>query len=546
MSVVYNGIHSITFIESSQSITAGQTLTSFDSVRNTWNSFHLVPANRPYVSPKEPKIQMVTDTVSSKVFDITDAVAGGMTYSARKGSWDFIVDHDKWSNWYTAKQTIEDYLNGKRRYCYLNGDDTLLYCGRFKVSGWEDGIQYSKITIEYDLDYETYALSANLNRPTSLSVSWKSSAPTVYEHQKKDDIRNYLNATISYGGYYTGSCDIDVIEGTFSGTGSQTITVSYTANDLSTFESVKSTASINVTVSSDYLKSISVNVNKNVKFNYGDPKDKIRQNSTIVCHYASGMSDSIAGTNANSLSGTIDGYGLYQVQMTYNGKTAIVIISLPIEYTWECLNYTIRNNTYRQLFKIGDEFPLSIGDYNDYAQIVSFDKDIDKNGNTIPVTFVSSHIIGDQNYTYDEAIEFALSAHTYVSNNLSGMLKDAKKVTYTTGLDETSVEYQKMWLLSLREVYGGDIWHDTYGGSSGYGEYDPDTGMPAVDYSNFFKNNEDRIKKRNTGIVGEWWLRSKNGPNWACMIKVNGDNYAYGRSVHEGLILGFCVGASQS
>lgn len=540
MSVVYNGVHSVTFIESSQSITAGQTLTSFTSVRNTWNSFHLVPANRPYISPMEPKIQLVTDTVSSKVFDITDAVAGGMTYSARKGSWDFLVDHDKWYNWYTAKQTIEDYLNGKRRYCFLNGDDTLLYCGRFKVSGWEDGTQYSKITIEYDLDFETYALSANLNRPTSLSVSWKSSAPTVYEHQKKDDIRNYLNATISYGGYYTGSCDIDVIEGSFSGTGSQSVTVSYTANDLSTFEPVILTASITITISADYLKSISVNVNKNVKFNYGDPKDKIRQNSTIVRHYASGISDSIAGTNANSLNGTIDGYGLYQVQMTYSGKTGIASISLPIEYTWNCLDYTIKNNTYKQFFKVGDEFPLTIeNEYDGYTQIVAFDSDIDSNGNTIPVTFITKNLLNtyrsidssgsnvgaypnSELKTYIDGLKLSLPV------NLQNMIVAASKTSrgYNGGTPQDLTTNETLWIPSYREIFGETYYYEQTG----------------VIYNTIYKDTASRIKAKVDGSSADWWLRSAESSNYFRWVYADGNASISSANSTHGVAIGFCLG----
>lgn len=538
MSVVYNGIHSVTFIESLQSITAGQTLTSFTSVRNTWNSFHLIPANRPYVSPMEPKIQLVTDTVSSKVFDITDAVAGGMTYSARKGSWDFLVDHDKWSNWYIAKQTIEDYLNGKRRYCFLNGDDTLLYCGRFKVSGWEDGTQYSKITIEYDLDYETYALSANLNRPTSLSVSWKSSAPTVYEHQKKDTIRNYLNATISYGGYYTGSCDIDVIEGSFSGTGSQSITVSYTANDLSTFETVKLTSSVSVNVSADYITAISVTVDPNAEFHYGDPKDNIRQYSTIICYYVSGSYvTKVAGTNANTISGTFNSVGENQVSITYSGKSASVTINIPIENTWECLNYAIDNDTYNEWFSIGDEFPLTIEDeYDGYAQIVDFDVDIGKYGQTIPVTFITKNLLNTDHKmntndtasggypasemrTYIDSLEIKLPAM------LQSMLVSANKTSrqYTPS-NTTVMSSLKLWIPSMKEV--------------GYDGYE-NTG---VTYSTIFTNRASRKKSGLSGYTRKWWLRTAYAYNKFYYIDYDGYvQYDTSSYYPYSILLGFCV-----
>lgn len=544
MSVTYNGVHSVTFIESSQNISSGQTLSTFTSVRNTWNSFHLIPANRPHISPMEPKLQMVNDTISSKVFDITDAVAGGMTYSSRKGSWDFLVDHDKWSNWYTAKQSIEDYLNGKRRYCFLNGDDTLLYCGRFKVNGWEDGTQYSKITIEYDLDYDTYVLSANLNRPTSLSVSWKSSAPTVYEHQKKDDIRDYLNATVSYDGYYTGSCDIDVIEGTFTTTGSQTVIVSYTVNDLSTFEPVKLTASITVTVSADYLQSIFVVVDPNAEFHFGESKDKVRQYSTIIRNYASGMNDPIAGTNANSISGTFNTYGETSVQVTYSGKTATATLTIQIEYTWQALDYTIKNNTYKQVFKVGDLIPITIGsEYDGYAQIVAFDADKDSNDNLIPVTCITKNLLNtykNMNNSITNTGGYPASVlRSYVDGlknsfpiKLRSMIVAASKTSrdYNGGTSRDLTNNFELWLPSYREIFGSSQRYESSG--------------PIY---NIFSDIENRKKTLVDGTnVDEWWLRTAHTVEGYFMQVRWGDYNWHHADTNAYIAIGFCVGASQS
>lgn len=156
MSVVYDGSHSVIFIKSSQSLNPGDTLSSYTSLKHSWDDFHLIPSSKPIVNTPEPMIAMVNDMVSSKVFDITDRIAGGQVFGPKSGSWSFIVDHDQWSNWYTAKRTIEEYLNGQRLYCYLQDDPTTVYYGRFQVENWSDGAEYSTIDISYDLDYDTY------------------------------------------------------------------------------------------------------------------------------------------------------------------------------------------------------------------------------------------------------------------------------------------------------------------------------------------------------------------------------------------------------
>ena len=178
MSIIYDGSHRIIFIDSSQQLSSNDSLTEYNSFYDTWVDFHLVPSSRPFIEIPEALVLLANDTVSNRVFDITDRVAGGQIFGPRQGQWEFIVDHDRWTNWYTAKKTIEDRINGKRLYCCLMDDYSTLYSGRFVVAGWKDGASYSTVTIQYYLDYETYSLELDLNEPTSLSVSLDPNAPT--------------------------------------------------------------------------------------------------------------------------------------------------------------------------------------------------------------------------------------------------------------------------------------------------------------------------------------------------------------------------------
>lgn len=155
MSVVYNGAHSITFIEALDSDT-DSTPTAYSSYKRSWRDFHLVPEKRPSVNPPSPALKLIDIPGTNRRIDMTDLMPGGLKFGRRQGEWQFILDHDLWDNWHTAKKTIEDAINGKRLYCILEDDFNTAYRGRFRVQGWQSGPNYSSISISYDLEYKKY------------------------------------------------------------------------------------------------------------------------------------------------------------------------------------------------------------------------------------------------------------------------------------------------------------------------------------------------------------------------------------------------------
>ena len=155
MSFVYNGAHSITFIEALDS-TTNSTPTAYSSYKRSWRDFHLIPEKRPSVSPPTPTLNLIDVPGTNKRIDMTDLLPGGLKYGRRTGEWQFILDHYLWDNWHTAKKTIEDALNGKRLYCVLEDDFNTAYRGRFKVTGWQSGPDYSSIAISYELEPKNY------------------------------------------------------------------------------------------------------------------------------------------------------------------------------------------------------------------------------------------------------------------------------------------------------------------------------------------------------------------------------------------------------
>lgn len=149
MAIRYFGEHSITFVEY-------DTLNSeIVSRKNTWTDFHLVPTERPTIGVPSPKYTLVPIPGTNKIFDATEYMPGGLTFSRRTGQWSFNIDNEQWENWYDAKNALEAFINGKRLYCVLEDDpDEIYYLGTFVASGWDDGEEYSQVTISYEIDYE--------------------------------------------------------------------------------------------------------------------------------------------------------------------------------------------------------------------------------------------------------------------------------------------------------------------------------------------------------------------------------------------------------
>lgn len=144
MSVVYGGQHSISFIKTNSNET--------NEIKNTWDDWHLIPAERPIVNPPQPALSLISIPGSSNVLDLTE-VLGSINFSMRTGEWEFYVDNDQWIDWPEAFNTISQFINGQRLKCVLDDDPTKVYRGRFTFSGWKNEDSYSSVTIKYDLEY---------------------------------------------------------------------------------------------------------------------------------------------------------------------------------------------------------------------------------------------------------------------------------------------------------------------------------------------------------------------------------------------------------
>ena len=167
MGVFYNGEHSISFISGTPS--------SF-LVKRSWEDFHLIPESCYSTPIFSPKYAILDKPFTNKSVDYTNAVNHGLFFEPGRDQLVFYIDHDKWYDWCITKRNIESFINGKRLGCVFEDDPEYIYYGRFTLSAWEDGENYSKVSIGYDVDPvqedNNYIYDHHDNKNDTIKDSW--------------------------------------------------------------------------------------------------------------------------------------------------------------------------------------------------------------------------------------------------------------------------------------------------------------------------------------------------------------------------------------
>lgn len=214
MSFIYNGSHSIHFIEALDSST-NSTPTAYSSKINSWNDLYLIPLSRPSIVTSSPSIKLIEIPGTNHRIDLTDLQPGGLKYGVRSGSWKFAIDHNKYTDWHTAKKTIENALNGKHLYCVLDDDLSSAYRGRFSVESWESGVTYSSVTIKYQLEAKKYTNAFNIISTATeakMIASWVEVDEAIRDGSYRTKYHVGDSIYLSLGGEYNGYADLVCID----------------------------------------------------------------------------------------------------------------------------------------------------------------------------------------------------------------------------------------------------------------------------------------------------------------------------------------------
>lgn len=151
---------------------------SLEAGKNTWDDWRLIPTSRPVFAFPEVKTHQVDIPGGNGVIELTSALTGYPTYNNRKGSWEFIVMHSGLTSdanahaydnsskiaWQLVMSDIANYLHGQSMYISYEDDPDFYYKGRLSIGGWNNGEEYSTITIEYDLEPFKYSITDNSNQ----------------------------------------------------------------------------------------------------------------------------------------------------------------------------------------------------------------------------------------------------------------------------------------------------------------------------------------------------------------------------------------------
>ena len=126
--------------------------------KNSWEDWSLIPSSRPVFNPPSPKYKFVDVPGADYHIDLSRVLTGDITYNAREGSLEFIVDNGQLSDnnpehWATLYSEIMDYLHGKAlKAIPIDDDPGFCYEGSFTINEWKSDKDNSKIVIDYNLN----------------------------------------------------------------------------------------------------------------------------------------------------------------------------------------------------------------------------------------------------------------------------------------------------------------------------------------------------------------------------------------------------------
>lgn len=223
---------------------------------------------------------------------------------------------------------------------------------------------------------------------------------------------------------------------------------------------------------------------------------------------------------------------------------------------WAKLFASIDAGTYATDFAVGDILPLHLGIEGAVnAQIVAFDKDVDSSGNTVPVSFITEHVLNSwvgintpSNFAYDGYNYWTTGLRETVSNminlfeeRISKRVVPVKRA-YIVNDDSASGKSESISLLklsipSMKEL-AVSSWSNEYTSQSAEEN--------GIAYSSVFSDDESRKKTTADGVACEYCTRTAgtDAYRYKHVGVIGSGGTPYGMTVDNtaGIVLCFCVG----
>jgi hypothetical protein len=239
---------------------------------------------------------------------------------------------------------------------------------------------------------------------------------------------------------------------------------------------------------------------------------------------------------------------------TFTAKFGSPVDVTEISDDWDTIIAAIDSGAYKTRYKIGQYKPLDLGTEGTInMQIVAMDADVDKNDDTIPLTFVAMELLNTDTDAFYSKKDWSNKGgagtikgklrNLTIPSNVSSRIISAKKITngYENGafVKNGLTTYDSLWIPSIREIM------PTY-------QYDPESF--GADYSACFKNVSYKKKRINApeseGAVA-YWTRSISSISTSSIMYVIAvsDKGSPGDRINSYsafVCLGFCLGLEQS
>ena len=107
---------------------------AFDTKKNTWTHWHLIPDSPPVIPTPEPQLNIVTiPGRADGGLDLSRVPFGQLQYSRMSGNWNFILGEDYNRQRDDILESMRRFLHGKEMDLELETEPATLYRGIFLV-----------------------------------------------------------------------------------------------------------------------------------------------------------------------------------------------------------------------------------------------------------------------------------------------------------------------------------------------------------------------------------------------------------------------------
>lgn len=117
---------------------------------NTWDDWHLIPADRPVILPPTEKTHDIDIPGGNGILDASTALTGYPLFNNREGSWDFYIENG-YDSFVAVYRQVMHVLQGKKLKISLEEDKDHFYDGKCWVTNQKQSEGHSMLTLNYSV-----------------------------------------------------------------------------------------------------------------------------------------------------------------------------------------------------------------------------------------------------------------------------------------------------------------------------------------------------------------------------------------------------------